>query len=554
VAGLGGPAPYWTSYTYTSSGQRRTEKQNTATPVTTTSCYNDTTRPHALTATTTGASCTGVAAQYTYDDTGNTEKRVEKAGSTTSQSLTWNTEGKLAAVTEGTTSTGYVYDADGELLIRRDSSASGETVLHLGSTEVHLKAGQKWANRYYSAAGTVLALRTNQSGTEKLSFLAADHHGTGSVAVTGDATQALTKRHSTPFGAGRGATTGVWPDDKGFLGKSADASTGLTHVGARAYDPTTGQFISVDPVLQVELPQTLNGYSYAAQNPVTRSDPSGLALLCGGKDEPACPDDGDPMPEPATHDGNGITLGQPEKVHKDSAGNYCDSACVQAIYLQQSRQAVEILGDVYADILHFMFQEMMTNVKGDEVKGMFCHNNYERCQTLNMFGNSAQRSAAMLRSLIFGLPFGSQDEQAAKGAALGQFGWLVRSGGEWDHKPVLAEKFGVGATGYRTDILKNGQGGRILYDVWSNIHYGYVGRAAGFNRATLIVGSHGPGAAFGATDEGGGDDISIDVGIRLYDEYGADMTEMDLHRAIVDAIPQWQGVGGGDDWGRKVMP
>ncbi|MEU9470117.1 hypothetical protein AB0D78_26530 [Streptomyces avermitilis] len=31
------------------------------------------TRPYALTATTTGSTCTGVAAQYTYDDTGNTE-------------------------------------------------------------------------------------------------------------------------------------------------------------------------------------------------------------------------------------------------------------------------------------------------------------------------------------------------------------------------------------------------------------------------------------------------------------------------------------------------
>lgn len=41
------------------------------------------------------------------------------------------------------------------------------------------------------------------------------------------------------------------------------------------------------------------------------------------------------MPEPATHDGNGITLGQPGKTHKDASGNYCDSACVAKIYYQQ---------------------------------------------------------------------------------------------------------------------------------------------------------------------------------------------------------------------------
>ncbi|WP_229870828.1 RHS repeat domain-containing protein [Streptomyces phaeofaciens] len=335
VANLGGPAPYWTSYTYTAGGQRRTEKQNTATPVTTTSCYNDTTRPHALTATTTGTTCTGVAAQYTYDDTGNTEKRVEKAGSTTGQSLEWNSEGKLARLTEGTTATGYLYDADGQLLIRRDNASGGETVLHLGATEVHLKAGQKWANRTYTVAGATIAVRTNQSGAEKLSFLAADHHATGTVAIGADAGQTLTKRYTTPFGAGRGATTGVWPDDKGFLGKPTDTGTGLTHIGAREYDPSTGQFLSVDPALQVDVPQTMNGYSYAAQNPVTGSDPSGLALLCGVPGEADCPDDGDPMPEPATHDGNGITLGQPGKTHKDASGNYCDSACVAKIYYQQ---------------------------------------------------------------------------------------------------------------------------------------------------------------------------------------------------------------------------
>ncbi|MEU0965519.1 hypothetical protein ABZ357_08785 [Streptomyces sp. NPDC005917] len=99
TANLGGSAPYWTSYTYTTSGQRKSEKQNSATPVTTTYCY-DATRPHALTATTTGSTCTGVAAQYTYDDTGNTEKRVEKAGSSTGQSLDWNGEGKLTKLTE----------------------------------------------------------------------------------------------------------------------------------------------------------------------------------------------------------------------------------------------------------------------------------------------------------------------------------------------------------------------------------------------------------------------------------------------------------------------
>ncbi|WP_051845583.1 polymorphic toxin-type HINT domain-containing protein [Streptomyces globisporus] len=286
VANLGGAAPYWTSYTYNTAGQRATEKQNTTTPVTRTYCYNAAPRTHALKATTTDGNCTDETTRYTYDATGNTTARAETAGSTTTQSLTWSAEGKLTKLTEGTTTTDYLYDADGQLLIRRASGTTGETVLYLGATEVHLKGTKKWANRYYSAAGTAIALRTNETGTEKLHFLAADHHGTGNLSLTADTTQALTKRYTTPFGAARGAASGAWPDDKAFLGKTADTGTNLTHIGAREYDPTLGQFVSVDPLLAPDAPGSMNGYSYAGNNPTTTSDPTGT---CAELDCPTRP-------------------------------------------------------------------------------------------------------------------------------------------------------------------------------------------------------------------------------------------------------------------------
>ncbi|MGX6739035.1 RHS repeat-associated core domain-containing protein [Streptomyces peucetius] len=274
AANLDGPAPYWTSYTYNTAGQRTTETQHTTSGNTTrTYCYSDT-RTHALTATTTG-SCTGAAAQYTYDAGGNTTRRVEKTGSTTSQDLDWNSEGQLSRLTEGTSSTDYLYDADGELLIRR--TVGGETILYLGSTEVHATGTKQWANRYYSVGGNTIAVRSNESGIAQLSWLAGDHHGTQSLAVDAGSAQTFSKRYMSPFGANRGTPTGgPWPDDKGFLGKTNDKSTGLTHIGARQYDPAIGQFISVDPLLIPEQHQSLNGYSYANQHPTTTSDPTGL--------------------------------------------------------------------------------------------------------------------------------------------------------------------------------------------------------------------------------------------------------------------------------------
>jgi RHS repeat-associated protein len=92
------------------------------------------------------------------------------------------------------------------------------------------------------------------------------------------------KRALTPFGEQRTeARIGDWIDDKAFIGKTHDTAAALTHIGAREYDPTTGTFLSVDPLLETDKPQTLNGYTYGRQNPYTYTDPSGTHLACGGR-------------------------------------------------------------------------------------------------------------------------------------------------------------------------------------------------------------------------------------------------------------------------------
>lgn len=62
--------------------------------------------------------------------------------------------------------------------------------------------------------------------------------------------------------------------DKGFVGGTNDPS-GLTHLGAREYDPALGRFLSVDPEIDVSQPHMLNPYNYSNHNPVTLSDPDG---------------------------------------------------------------------------------------------------------------------------------------------------------------------------------------------------------------------------------------------------------------------------------------
>ncbi|MFD0107640.1 RHS repeat domain-containing protein [Streptomyces sp. NPDC127164] len=272
---LGGRAPYWTSYTYNDAGQRTTQTEHAAGGNTTTNyCYEKEGQPHALTGTSTTADCTSPDRAFTFDSTGNTTSRPD---GTATQDLAWSEEGKLTSLTEDGKTTDYLSGADGTLLVR--DTEDGERILYAGATELHLRAdGTAWAQRRYGSGDVTVAVRSNESGSNELSYLVNDPHGTATLAI--DATdQAYSRRYMTPFGAPRGTATGsAWPDDKGFLGKTTDTGTGLTHVGARQYDTEIGQFISVAPLLQTGIGQTLNGYSYAVQNPQTVADSTGLGV------------------------------------------------------------------------------------------------------------------------------------------------------------------------------------------------------------------------------------------------------------------------------------
>ncbi|MFE3384742.1 RHS repeat-associated core domain-containing protein [Streptomyces anulatus] len=275
---LGGPAPYWTSWTYKVGGLRDTQTEHKAAGDTKTAYgypavkADGTGQPHTLTSISVGG---GTAKPFTYDERGNTTKRYGPTGS--AQTLVWDIEGKLTRLTEGTNTTDYLYDANGELFIRR---GSGETVLYLAGQELHYDVNSKkfTAKRYYTAGGAT-AVRTEAG----LSWVVDDHHGTASMTVDAT-TQSVTRRYTKPFGENRGNAPTTWPDDKGFLGKPADADTGLTHIGAREYDPITGRFLSVDPILVPEDHESLNGYAYSNNTPVTLSDPTGLRPdgACGG--------------------------------------------------------------------------------------------------------------------------------------------------------------------------------------------------------------------------------------------------------------------------------
>ncbi len=73
---------------------------------------------------------------------------------------------------------------------------------------------------------------------------------------------------------------------------------------------------------------------------------------------------------------------------------------------------------------------------------------------------------------------------AASNTAAAMVIWAEKVGQnrEWDHKPKILAKF--------NNDSRHKQGRyAYYYDIWSNIHYGYIGMAAGFSEAVLLDGA-----------------------------------------------------------------
>ncbi|MGO1055275.1 polymorphic toxin-type HINT domain-containing protein [Crossiella sp. CA198] len=273
---IGGAAPYWYDFTFDKIGNRKTEVKH-APQGNTTRTYHypapgpGASQPHTVRSVEQEGPGGTRKDEFGYDATGNTTSR-KVTGST--QTLDWDAEGKLSTVTEADgKKSQYVYDAGGGRLLRKEN---GRTTLYLPGMELTMPdGGQPTAKRYYAHGGATVAVRGSVSG---LNMTFGDHQGSPTTSINA-ASGAVDRRYQDPFGQTRAPLADSWPDDKGFVGGVNDSS-GLTHIGARQYDGTTGRFISADPIMDLADPQQINGYSYSNGNPITFSDSTGLAMDC----------------------------------------------------------------------------------------------------------------------------------------------------------------------------------------------------------------------------------------------------------------------------------
>jgi RHS repeat-associated protein len=218
----------------------------------------------------------GTTTTYTYDASGN---RTQAAiGGTTTVSAAFNGATQLTSYDNAAANmTAAIYDGDGlRTSATSTPSGGGSTTEHFvwdttGSVPDLLMDSD---NAYvYGPNGTPFEQVALSTGT--ITYLVSDALGS----VRGVVSSAGSLTASTSYDAwGNPETTGGLSASTPFgLAGGYTDPTGLVYLINRYYDPGTGQFFSVDPMVDA----TGQPYAYAGDNPIDGVDPLGLCSTQG---------------------------------------------------------------------------------------------------------------------------------------------------------------------------------------------------------------------------------------------------------------------------------
>ncbi|CAM2191519.1 conserved protein of unknown function [Paraburkholderia kururiensis] len=196
---------------------------------------------------------------YTYD-ADNRLKTVNRSG--TSAALAYDPEGRLVKTTVNGVNAALLYD--GQNLAAEYDSAGAVT------------------RRYVFGPGIDEPLvQYEGAGTASKRWLYANHQG--SVVAQANGSGATTG--SQVYGA-FGETSGTLASRFGYTGQQYLSPLGLYYYKARMYSPALGRFLQTDPIGYKD---DLNWYAYVGNNPINRTDPSGMIASASGNFANASP-------------------------------------------------------------------------------------------------------------------------------------------------------------------------------------------------------------------------------------------------------------------------
>ncbi|EJM83048.1 polymorphic toxin type 44 domain-containing protein [Pseudomonas sp. GM60] len=134
--------------------------------------------------------------------------------------------------------------------------------------------------------------------------------------------------------------------------------------------------------------------------------------------------------------------------------------------------------DQMQELASYIAGEMNTNINSPYVRQMIDLNSYDAAAETKRYEELPLYLRMGSGPDFYSLALGKK----AKAFAI----WTERVGQNrpWDHKPTLLKLFG-GKPRHKQGAYD------YFYDIWSNVHYGYVGMAAGFSESVLSDGAGG---------------------------------------------------------------
>jgi RHS repeat-associated protein len=213
---------------------------------------------------------TATGSSYAYNAVGERTEASPSGGTPTSYG--YDQAGDLTSVTHAQSgetpavSDTYGYNGDG---LRTSQAVGGQTsYLTWDAAESLPLLLSDGSNSYVYGAGDLPLEQISSAG----GVLYFHHDKQGSTRMLTGATGAVEATFNYGAYGALLSSSGSAKTPLGYDGQLTSPDTGLLYLRARTYDPSTGQFLSVDPSSE----QTRSRYSFVSEDPVNGTDPSGL--------------------------------------------------------------------------------------------------------------------------------------------------------------------------------------------------------------------------------------------------------------------------------------
>lgn len=208
---------------------------------------------------------------------------------TSIQNVSYTSYFQPATVAEGTNLLTYTNGADYQRIkgVLTQNGSTTNTRYYLDDYEKDISGASTKYIHYINAGQGLVAIVVRENNADTYNYVYTDHLGSV-LTVTNSSGVNVAEQNFDPWGRKRNTTNWTYVGVqavpswlyKGFTGHEHLPQFTLINMNGRLYDPLLGSMLSADNQVQMpDFTQNYNRYSYAFNNPLRYTDPSGESVI-----------------------------------------------------------------------------------------------------------------------------------------------------------------------------------------------------------------------------------------------------------------------------------